>query len=179
VFSCFFLWSVACPGAEADDSDFRPIGNKAAIAYKTTRKRSEDQPFFPARLGGADRRPAIVFFLVVAARPGVRHSLRHCGVLRHTGSGFGLGRVPNRKHPSHPSRACAEDGKSAIRWLRINAPRWDRPHRRDRRLLGCDHRVFAAYNTSSSPEGKDGSISCNRTRWRWSNPAFGFPDRAA
>jgi acetyl esterase/lipase len=79
-----------------------------------------------------------------------------------------------------PPRACAEDAKSAVRWLRMNAP-----------LLGIDgSRViagggssgasiaaFAAYNTTFEPDGEDSSISCKPDALVLINPAFGFPDR--
>jgi len=81
-------------------------------------------------------------------------------------------------HHTTPER-CAEDGKSAIRWLRMNA-----------RALGIDAgrliagggssggtiAAFAAYNTRFEPDDEDASIPARPDALVLINPAFGFLD---
>ena len=86
-------------------------------------------------------------------------------------------RIESIHHQAAP--ACAEDAKSAIRWLRMNAP-----------ALGIDRgrviagggssggtiAAFAAYNSTFEPDDEDRSISCRPDALVLINPAFGFPD---
>jgi len=54
-----------------------------------------------------------------------------------------------------PPQACAEDGKSAIRWLRMNAPRLGINRARiiaGGGSSGASIAAFAAYNTTFDPD---------------------------
>jgi len=161
------------------DSDFRPIGNKAAIAYKTTPQGDlKINLFFPPDWGGARIGGRRSFLLGGSCRPGVRTVYGTAEYFRHTGSGSASAEYRIESIHHTPPRACAEDGKSAIRWLRITRAAGDRPTRVIGGLLGCDHRRLRGlqYDVRAGRQGR--FHPCNRTRWRLVNPAFGFPDRS-
>ena len=78
-----------------------------------------------------------------------------------------------------PPRACAEDGKSAIRWLRMNAPSLGIDRSRVAAgggSSGATIAAFAAYNTTFEPDDEDSSISSKPDALVLINPAFGFSD---
>jgi acetyl esterase len=80
-------------------------------------------------------------------------------------------------HHTSPER-CIEDGKSAIRWLRINAQHLGIDVSR---LIagggssGASVASFAVYNTAFEAEDEDRSISHEPNTLVLLNPAFGCP----
>jgi acetyl esterase len=164
-------------------ADFRPVNHRAVVAYKATAEGDlRIHLFFPADWRGADRRPAIVFFFggnCATGSPAQFESTAEYFAMRGLVSASAEYRIGSVHHT--PLRACGEDGKSAIRWLRMNA-----------RQLGIDPArviagggssgatvaAFGAYNQTIEPAGEDVSISSKPDALVLINPAFGFPDRS-
>ena len=121
-------------------TDFRPVGNQAVVAYKATPQGDlKINLFFPPDWRAADRRPAIVFFFggsCATGSPAQFASTAEYFAKRGLVSASAEYRIESVHHT--PPRACGEDAKSAVRWLRINAPRLgidgSRVHRRFRGL---------------------------------------------
>jgi acetyl esterase len=77
-----------------------------------------------------------------------------------------------------PPERRIEDGKSAIRWLRMNAPHLGIDMRRviaGGGSSGARIAAFAPYNTDFEPEDEDRSISPEPNALVLLNPAFGCP----
>ncbi len=165
------------------DTDFRPVGNRAVVAYKATPQGDlKINLFFPPDWRAADRRPAIVFFFggsCATGSPAQFASTAEYFATRGLVSASAEYRIESLHHT--PPQACAEDGKSAVRWLRTNAPRLGIDGSRviaGGGSSGASIAAFAAYNTTFEPDGEDGSISCKPDALVLVNPAFGFPDRS-
>ncbi len=159
----------------------RPVGNKAVAVYKTTPQGDlRINLYFPAAWRNTDRRPAIVFFFggsCATGTPAQFTSTAEYFATRGLVAASAEYRIASVHHTA--PEACAEDAKSAIRWLRMNA-----------RRLGIDARrvvagggssggtiaAFAAYNTAFEPDGEDGSISSKPDALVLINPALGFSD---
>jgi acetyl esterase/lipase len=133
----------------------------------------------PPNWKASDRRPAIVFFFGGSCATG--SPAQFAATAEYFAARGMIAAAPEYRiesiHHTPPER-CIEDGKSAIRWLRMNA-----------RHLGIDMRsviagggssgasiaAFAAYNTAFEPEEEDGSISPEPDALVLLNPAFGCP----
>ena len=165
------------------DADFRPAGNRAVVAYKATPQGDlKINLFFPSGWKAADRRPAIVFFFGGSCATGSPAQFASTAEY-FAGRGLVAASAEYRIESVHhtPPRACAEDAKSAVRWLRMNAPRLGIDGSRviaGGGSSGATIAAFAAYNTTFEPDGEDGSISCKPDALVLVNPAFGFPDRS-
>jgi acetyl esterase/lipase len=163
------------------DGDIHPAGSKAAPVYKTTPQGDlKIHLYFPSGWKAADLRPAIVFFFGGSCATGSPAQFTPTAEYFAT-RGLVAASAEYRIESVHhtPPQRCAEDGKSAIRWLRMNA-----------RYLGVDERrliagggssggtiaAFAAYNTTFEPDDEDSSISSKPDALVLINPAFGFSD---
>jgi acetyl esterase len=163
------------------DADLQPLANKAVITYKTTPQGDlKMNLYFPAGWRKADRRPAVVFFFggsCATGSPAQFATTAEYFATRGLVAASAEYRIESIHHT--PPERCAEDGKSAIRWLRMNA-----------RALGIDAgrliagggssggsiAAFAAYNTRFEPDDEDASISSKPDALVLINPAFGFSD---
>ncbi len=135
--------------------------------------------YFPPNWKASDRRPIIVFFFAGSCATG---SPTQFAATAEYFAGRGIiAAAPEYRmasiHHTPPER-CIEDGKSAIRWLRMNA-----------RHLGIDTRrviagggssgasiaAFTVYNTAFEPDDEDRSISHEPDALVLLNPAFGCP----
>jgi acetyl esterase/lipase len=163
------------------DADLQPLAGKAVVTYKTTPQGDlKMNLYFPPGWRKADRRPAIVFFFGGGCATGSPAQFAATAAYFAT-RGLVAASAEYRIESIHhtPPQRCAEDGKSAIRWLRMNA-----------RHLGIDAgrliagggssggtiAAFAAYNTTFEPDEEDGSISSKPDALVLINPAFGFSD---
>src|SRR5438067_8683300 len=147
------------------DADFQPIDNKAVAIYKATPQGNLRMSlYFPSEWRKTDRRPAIIFFFggsCSTGNPAQFASTAEYFARRGLVAASAEYRIESVHHT--PPRACAEDAKSAIRWLRMNAPRLgiDRA-----RIIagggssGATIAAFAAYNTTFEPKDEDASVSC-------------------
>lgn len=165
------------------DTNFRPVGNRAVVTYKTTPQGDlKVSLFFPPDWRAANRRPAIVFFFggnCATGSPAQFAGTAEYFATRGLVAASAEYRIESVHHT--PPQACAEDGKSAVRWLRMNAPRLGIDRSRviaGGGSSGASIAAFAAYNTTFEPDGEDGSISCKPDALVLVNPAFGFPDRS-
>jgi acetyl esterase/lipase len=163
------------------DADLQPIANKAVVTYKTTPQGDlKMNLYFPAGWRKADRRPAIVFFFggsCATGSPAQFATTAEYFATRGMVAASAEYRIESIHHT--PPKRCAEDGKSAIRWLRMNA-----------RALGINAgrliagggssggsiAAFAAYNTRFEPDDEDDSISSKPDALVLINPALGFSD---
>jgi acetyl esterase len=164
------------------DTDLHSLDSKAVTTYKTTPEGAlKMNLYFPSGWSKTDKRPAIVFFFGGSCATGSPQQF--ASTAKYFASRGLVAVAPEYRiesiHHTPPS-ACAEDGKSAIRWLRINA-----------RHLGVDRTrviagggssgatiaALAAYNTTFEPEDEDTSVSSEPDALVLINPAFGFPDR--
>ena len=162
--------------------DLQPRDNKAVALYKTTPQGDlRMNLYLPSGWRKSDRRPAIVFFFGGSCATGTPQQFASTAEYFAT-RGLVAASAEYRIESIHhtPPQACAEDAKSAIRWLRMNAPRLgiDRA-----RIIagggssGATIAAFAAYNTTFEPNDEDASVSCEPDALVLINPAFGFPDR--
>jgi acetyl esterase len=161
-------------------AEFRQAGNRAVVAYKSTPEGDlKINLFFPAGWNAADRRPAIVFFFGGSCATGSPEQF--AGTAEYFASrGLLSASAEYRIESIHhtPPPACAEDAKSAVRWLRVNAPRLGIDSGRviaGGGSSGASIAAFAAYNTRFEPDDEDRSVSCNPDALVLINPAFGFP----
>jgi acetyl esterase len=147
------------------EADFHPIGNKAVAVYKITQQGDlKINLHFPPEWRNTDRRPAIVFFFggsCATGSPAQFTTTAEYFATRGLVAASAEYRIDSAHHT--PPRACAEDAKSAVRWLRMNAPRLG--IERSRVIAGggssgASIAAFAAYNTTFEPDGEDESISC-------------------
>jgi acetyl esterase len=161
-------------------SDIRPVDNKAVAVYKTTPQGDlKINLYLPPKWKSSDHRPAIVFFFggsCATGNPAQFVATAEYFAMRGLVAAAPEYRIESIHHTS-PER-CIEDGKSAIRWLRLNA-----------RHLGIDVRrliagggssgasvaAFAVYNTAFEPSDEDRSISSEPNALVLLNPAFGCP----
>lgn len=178
-----FLWlvSVTHGALKPINADFQPVDNKAVATYKTTPQGDlKMNLYFPSAWRKADRRPAIVFFFggsCATGSPAQFASTAQYFAMRGLVAASAEYRIESIHHT--PPQACAEDGKSAIRWLRINAPQLGIDRRRviaGGGSSGASIAAFAAYNTTFQPHDEDTSVSSKPDALVLINPAFGFPD---
>ena len=176
-----FLVSGMAATLKPIDSDLQPIDNKAVVTYKTTPQGDlRMNLYFPSGWKKTERRPAIIFFFggsCTTGSPAQFASTAEYFATRGLVAASAEYRIEGVHHT--PPESCAEDGKSAIRWLRMNA-----------RDLGIDAgriiagggssggsiAAFAAYNAAFNPHDEDGSISFHPNALVLINPAFGFSD---
>jgi acetyl esterase len=163
------------------DADLQPVDNKAVVAYKATPQGDlKINLYFPPGWRKTDRRPAIVFFFggsCETGSPAQFASTAEYFATRGLVAASAEYRIESIHHP--PLGACVEDGKSAIRWLRMNAQRLGIDRSRviaGGGSSGASIAAFAAYNTTFEPDGEDNSIPCKPDALVLINPAFGFSD---
>jgi acetyl esterase/lipase len=162
-------------------ADLQPVDHKAVAAYKTTPQGDLTMHlYFPAGWTKADRRPAIIFFFGGSCATG--NPAQFAGTAAYFAkrglvSASAEYRIESIHH-TQPS-ACAEDAKSAIRWLRMSASRLGIDTTRviaGGGSSGATTGAFAAYNKTFAPDDEDVSVSCVPDALVLVNPAFGFPD---
>jgi acetyl esterase/lipase len=164
------------------DGDLQPISNQAVATYKTTPQGDlKMNLYFPPGWRKADRRPAIVFFFGGSCATGSPAQFASTAAYFAT-RGLVAASAEYRIESIHhtPPQACAEDGKSAIRWFRMNAPHLGIDRARviaGGGSSGATIAAFAAYNTTFRPDDEDASVSSSPDALVLVNPAFGFPDR--
>jgi len=163
------------------DADLQPVENKAVVTYKATRQGDlKVNLYFPPGWKKTDRRPAIIFFFggsCATGSPAQFASTAAYFAMRGLVAASAEYRIESIHHT--PPQACAEDAKSAVRWLRLNAPRLGIDRGRviaGGGSSGATIAAFAAYNATFEPDGEDDSISCKPDALVLINPAFGFPD---
>jgi acetyl esterase len=161
-------------------TDIHPADKKAVVTYKTTPQGDlKLNLYFPSNWNARDRRSIIVFFFAGSCSTG--SPAQFAATAEYFAARGLVATVPEYRiesvHHTPPER-CIEDGKSAIRWLRMNA-----------RHLGIDGRrviagggssgatmaAFTAYNTAFVPDDEDRSISSEPDALVLLNPAFGCP----
>jgi acetyl esterase/lipase len=164
------------------EADLQPIDNKAVATYKTTQQGDlKMNLYFPPGWRKADRRPAIVFFFggsCATGSPAQFASTAEYFATRGLVAASAEYRIESIHHSPPP--ACAEDGKSAIRWLRMNTPHLGIDRTRviaGGGSSGASIAAFAAYNTTFAADDEDASVSSSPDALLLVNPAFGFPDR--
>src|SRR5262245_59159446 len=120
-----FLWLSGVAGAALKPiaADLHPVDHKAVLVYKTTAQGDlKMNLYFPPGWKPADRRPAIIFFFggsCATGSPAQFGSTAEYFATRGLVAASAEYRIESIHHTS-PER-CLEDGKSAIRWLRMNA----------------------------------------------------------
>ena len=163
------------------DGDLQVVDHRSVAVYKTTPQGElKINLYFPEGWKPSDHRPGIVLFFgggFVAGTPAQFTTKAEYLASRGMVAASAEYRIKN-KHQTPPEK-CAEDAKSAVRWVRINA-----------RRLGIDPgrviagggsaggtiAVFTAFNTAFEPEGEDMSVSSRPDALVLYNPALGFPD---
>jgi acetyl esterase len=162
-------------------TDLDPTTGKAVAVYKTTAQGDlKINLYFPPDWRKTDRRPAIVWFFAGSCATG---SARQFATTAEYFASRGLvaASAEYRIESAHrtPPEACAEDAKSAVRWLRMNARRLGVDTRRVVAAggsSGATIAAFAAYNTNFQPDDEDLSISSKPDALVLINPALGLPD---
>src|SRR5712692_1782379 len=104
------------------DADFRPVGSRAVVRYKATPQGDlKINLYFPPDWKAADRRPAIVFFFGGSCATGSPAQFATTSEYFAT-RGLVVASAEYRIESVHhtPPERCIEDGKSAVRWLRMN-----------------------------------------------------------
>lgn len=105
------------------ETNVRPVDNKAVAVYKTTPQGDlRINLYFPSKWKAGDRRPAIVFFFGGSCATG--SPAQFAATAEYLATRGMIAAAPEYRiesiHHTTPER-CIEDGKSAIRWLRMNA----------------------------------------------------------
>ncbi len=181
--TCFVFLSLSVAASAAlnpIEGEIQPAGNKAVLVYKTTPHGDlKINLYFPPKWKSTDRRPAIMFFFggsCATGSPAQFATTAEYFATRGLVAASAEYRIESVHH-TLPER-CIEDGKSALRWLRMNA-----------RHLGIDEgrliagggssggtiAAFAAYNATFEPDDEDRSISHEPNALVLLNPAFGCP----
>src|ERR1041384_6649081 len=162
-------------------AELQPVANKAAVTYKTTPQGDlQMNLYFPPGWKRADRRPAIVFFFggsCATGSPAQFTTTAEYFATRGLIAASAEYRIESIHHT--PPQRCAEDSKSAIRWLRMNAGHLGIDAGRvlaGGGSSGGSIAAFAAYNTTFEPDEEDSSISSKPNALVLINPAFGFSD---
>lgn len=164
------------------EADLHPVNNEAVVHYKITPQGDlKVNLYFPPDWKKADRRPAIIFFFggnCASGSPAQFASTAAYFATRGLVAASAEYRIESIHHT--PLEACAEDAKSAIRWLRISAGRLGIDSNRvvaGGGSSGATIAAFAAYNSTFEPKDEDSSVSFKPNALVLVNPAFGFPDR--
>jgi acetyl esterase/lipase len=162
------------------ETNIHPVDDKAVAVYKTTPQGDlKINLYFPRNWKASERRPTIVFFFAGSCATG--SPAQFATTAEYFAARGLVAATPEYRiesvHHTPPER-CVEDGKSTIRWLRLNA-----------RHLGIDTRrviaaggssgasiaAFTAYNSTFEPDDEDHSISREPSALVLLNPAFGCP----
>lgn len=157
-----------------------PTANKAAMIYKSTPQGDLNiNLYFPSNWTAGDLRPAIILFFGGSCATGT--PAQFASTAEYFASRGLVAAAPEYRiatiHHTTPER-CIEDGKSAMRWIRMNA-----------RHLGIDARrviagggssgasiaAFAAYNQTFEAGDEDRSVPAAPAALVLLNPAFGCP----
>lgn len=180
LFAFLSLSAFASAALKPIETEVHPIGNTVVLPYKATPQGDlKINIYFPPKWQEADRRPAIIFFFAGSCATG--SPAQFAATAEYFAARGLVASAPEYRIESvhhTPLERCIEDGKSAIRWLRINA-----------RHLGIDTRrviagggssgatmaAFAAYNSRFEPDDEDRSISSKPNALVLLNPAFGCP----
>ncbi len=162
------------------ETDIHPVGNKAVAVYKTTPQGAlRINLYFPPDWKASDRRPGMVFFFAGSCATG--SPAQFAATAEYFAARGLVVTAPEYRiesiHHTPPER-CVEDGKSAVRWLRMNAEHLGI----DMRYIvagggssGASIAAFTAYNTTFEPDDEDRSISPEANALVLLNPAFGCP----
>jgi acetyl esterase/lipase len=183
--SLMVLLAVAIPATaelKSIATDLRPEDSRSSVVYKSTPQGDlKINLYFPKDWKGSDRRPAIVLFFgggFVSGTPAQFTSTAEYFASRGLVAGSAEYRIGNTHHT--PPEKCAEDAKSAVRWLRANAGRLGIDPKRviaGGGSAGGTISAFTAYNAVYEPDGEDTSISSVPDALVLYNPALGFPDQ--
>src|ERR1041384_3233137 len=154
----------AAAALKAIEADVRPVDNKAVAVYKTTPQGDlKMNLYFPPNWKAGDRRPAIVLFFGGSCATG--SPVQFAATAEYFSTRGMIAAAPEYRiesiHHTPPER-CIEDGKSAIRWLRMNAQHLGIEIRRviaGGGSSGASIAAFAAYNTDFEAADEDRSIS--------------------
>jgi acetyl esterase/lipase len=179
VLTLFTLSAPVAAELKTIGSDLQPTDSKSTVVYKTTPQGDlKINLYFPKDWKASDHRPAIVFFFgggFVSGNPSQFTSTATYFASRGLVAGSAEYRIGNTHHT--PPEKCAEDAKSAVRWLRTNAGRLGIDPKRviaGGGSAGATISTFAAYNTVYEPEGEDVSLSSVPDALVLFNPALGF-----
>ena len=180
VFALLSVTGAASAALKPIEYDIHPVDNKAVAVYKPTPQGDlKINLYFPPKWKSSDRRPAIVFFFggsCATSSPAQFAATAEYFAARGLVAAAPEYRIESVHHTS-PER-CIEDGKSAIRWLRMNAQHLGID---TLRLIagggssGASIAAFAAYNTAFEPQDEDRSVSAAPNALVLLNPAFGCP----
>lgn len=158
-------------------TDVHPVDNKAVAVYKTTPQGDLHlNLYFPPNWRANDRRPIIIFFFAGSCATG--SPAQFAATAEYFASRGLVAAAPEyRIETLHhtPVERCIEDGKSVVRWLRINAGRLGIDTRRVIAAggsSGASIAAFAAYNTVFEAGDEDRSISAKPDALVLLNPAF-------
>ncbi len=162
------------------ETELHPVGNKAVVVYKTTPQGDlKINLYFPRDWKASDRRPAMVLFFAGSCATG--GPAQFAATAEYFAERGLVASTPEYRiesiHHSSPER-CVEDGKSAIRWLRMNARHLGIHTGRviaGGGSSGGSIAAFTAYNTEFEPDDEDRSISPKPNVLVLLNPAFGCP----
>lgn len=160
--------------------DFHPVDGRAAAVYKTTPQGDlKTNLYFPPGWTAADRRPGIVLFFGGSCATG--SPAQFASTAEYFADRGLVAVAPEYRiesiHHTSPER-CIEDGKSAIRWLRMNGARLGIDVRRvvaGGGSSGASIAAFSAYNQEFEAGDEDRSISPQPDALVLLNPAFGCP----
>ncbi len=165
------------------DANLQPVSNKAVVVYKTTPEGDlKVNLYFPPEWKASDRRPAIIFFFgggFVSGNPSQFTTTAEYFASRGLVAASAEYRIRNKHHT--PPERCAEDAKSAVRWLRMNAARLGIDPGRviaGGGSAGGTIAAFTAHNTTFEPDGEDMSVSSKPDALVLYNPALGFSKTA-
>jgi len=161
-------------------TEIHPVDNKAVAVYKATPQGDlRINLFFPPNWKAGDRRPGIVFFFAGSCATG--SAAQFATTAEYFASRGLVAAAPEYRietvHHTPPER-CIEDGKSVIRWVRLNAGRLGIDARRviaGGGSSGASMAAFTAYNSGFEPNDEDRSISAKPDALVLLNPAFGCP----
>ena len=157
------------------DTDIHPVDHKGVAVYKTTPQGElRINLYFPPNWKASDRRPAIIFFFAGSCATG--SPAQFAATAEYFAARGLVASAPEYRiesvHHTSPER-CVEDGKSTIRWLRMNARRLGIDTRRviaGGGSSGASMAAFTAYNTAFEPDDEIAPSHPNLTPWRYSTP---------
>ena len=179
--SVLLLFSGAAqPALKPLDAALHPADNKAVAVYKTAPQGElKIHLYFPSDWTSADRRAAIVLFFGGSCATG--SPAQFAPTAEYFAARGLVAATPEYRiesiHHTSPER-CIEDGKSAIRWIRMSARHIGIDPRRviaGGGSSGASIAAFAAYNTAFDPDDEDRSVLPAPDALVLINPAFGCP----